>query len=120
MAIGMSPEEFWHGDPRFAKAYREAEKIRRDNRYMAEWRTGIYMYEALLSASNAFREVSKGIDHKYPQSPLFSTDPQKEETEEDKSRAAMEKNKANFKALAERINQRLREKQEAEKEEGDK
>lgn len=109
IAIGMSPHEFWHGDPKLAKAYREAERIRRDNRYLSEWRAGRYVYEALLSASPAFREISKGIEHDYPKEPLFSTAPRKGASVEDENKARMEKNKAAFMAMAEKLNAELAE-----------
>ena len=105
----MSSEEFWHGDPKLAIAYREAERIKRDNRYLAEWRAGVYVFEALLTASPAFREISKGIDHQYPTKPIFSATPEKEMTEEDREKAQMEKNKAAFMAMAEKLNAELAE-----------
>lgn len=109
----MSSEEFWHGDPKVAVAYREAEKIKRDNRYLAEWRAGVYFFEALLTASPAFREISKGIDHQYPTKPIFSAVPEKEMSEEDKRKAQMEKNKAAFMAMAEKFNAEFAERQAA-------
>ena len=112
LAIGMSSEEFWHGDPRLARAYREAERIRRDNRYLAEWRYGVYVYEALLTASPAFREISKGVKHEYPKEPLFSATPPKEMSQEEKDKALMEKNKAVFMAMAEKLNAEFAERNE--------
>ena len=109
----MSSEEFWHGQPKLATAYREAERIRRDNRYLSEWRAGVYVYEALLTASPAFREISKGINHDYPQKPLFSSVPEKGPSEEDKMKDQMEKNKAAFMAMAEKLNAELAERQAA-------
>lgn len=100
----MSSEEFWHGDPRLVGAYREAERIKRDNRYLAEWRTGVYVYEALVTASPAFREISKGIKHDYPEEPLFTARPPKEISQEEKDMALMERNKAVFLAMAEKFN----------------
>ena len=109
----MSSEEFWHGNPKLAIAYREAERIKRDNRYLAEWRAGVYTFEALLTASPAFREISKGIDHQYPTKPIFSTTPAKEPSEEDKRREQMEKNKAAFMAMAEKFNAEFAERRAA-------
>lgn len=102
--MGMSNDEFWHGNPKLAIAYREAERIKRDNRYLAEWRAGVYMLEALLTASPAFREISKGIDHQYPTKPIFSTTPVKEPSDEDRWREQMERSKAAFMAMAEKFN----------------
>lgn len=109
----MSPEEFWHGHPKLAEAYREAELARRDNRFYSEWRQGLYVLQALLSAAPAYREWTKGAEHEYPKEPLFSTRPAKAETEEDRERALMEQNKARFIAMAEKLNAELAERRAA-------
>ena len=103
-AIGMSSEEFWHGHPRLAESYREAERIRRDNRAWAEWRAGIYAYQALLTASPAFRDFGKGIEHEYPKQPITLASPEERLSEEDKARMRMEENKAAFMAMANKFN----------------
>lgn len=110
LAVGMSAEEFWNGEPKLAEAYREAEKIRRENRYLAEWRAGVYVFEALCAASPAFRELSKGVEHEYPSSPIFSVSSHAVMTEEEKNKARMDKNKAAFLAMAEKLNAKLVEK----------
>ena len=109
----MSAEEFWHGKPRLAVAYRDAEKIRRENRYLSEWRQGIYTFEALVTASPAFREMSKGVEHSYPSKPLFSTHSQ-EERKEQEEMERMEKNMAVFMAMANKFNEELSQKQSEE------
>jgi hypothetical protein len=103
----MTAEEFWHGDPRLAPAYREAYRIRFDNRRWAEWRVGAYVREALLAASPAFRELSKGIDHAYPELPFGGETP--EEREERKRREQMELNIQRFREMAAKANQKLAE-----------
>ena len=102
----MSADEFWHGNPRLAEAYREAEEIRRDNRDLSQWLEGRYVYEALLAASPAFREISKGINHPYPAKPLLF-DEEAGLTEEQKQKRAMEKNKATFLEMMTRVNQKF-------------
>lgn len=108
----MSSEEFWHGDLKLAVAYREAEKIRRENRYLAEWRSGIYVREALLSASPAFREFSKGIEAAYPEQPLFTTR-DAIDVEEEKNRREMLKMRARFEEMAKVFNQKFAKQQES-------
>ena len=103
----MSSEEFWHGEPKLAEAYRKAYRVRLDNRMWAEWRAGWYVREALLSASPAFRELSKGIDHDYPETPLGWESP--EEAEERKRRERMERNIQLFQQMAARANEKLAE-----------
>lgn len=104
----MSAEEFWHGKPKLAVAYREAERIRRDNRFQAEWRAGIYTFQALLAAAPALKAFTKAEEHEYPREPIFSTTAQPV-SQEDREKAQMEKGKAAFMAMANRINAKLAE-----------
>lgn len=105
----MTSDEFWHGDFRLAGAYREADRIRRCNRYAAEWREGVYMFEALLTASPAFRELSRGLEHEYPSEPIFSA--MTAEEREARDRADEERRAAEavarFERLAARANMEL-------------
>lgn len=109
LAIGMSAEEFWHGDVRLAESYREAMKIRRDNKLYDEWRQGVYVLEALVTASPAFREFGKGVEHDYPSEPIFSSPERRKEIEEEKEKVQMEKMLAKFGARVVDINQSIKE-----------
>lgn len=54
---GMTYEQFWHGDPWLAKAYREAYVERRKAENNRDWLSGRYFFDALsISLSNAFRK----------------------------------------------------------------
>lgn len=105
--MGMPSEEFWHGRPALVKAYRKAMDERRAEAYRSEWRQGIYVMEALLSASAAFREFSRGIEHEYPEQPLFSTEHDKEAAEEARDKRKMERMKALFGARVAKVNMRF-------------
>lgn len=94
LAMGMSNDEFWHGDAKLAIAYREADEIRRDNQLYAEMRAGRYVYEALLAASPAFREWSKGIEYEYPTEPVYMLSKGSNERLIQQEKAAMNRNKA--------------------------
>lgn len=63
LAIGMTAEEFWHGEPRLARAYREADLMRREREAIAEWRQGAYVLRAIASALSSRSQ--------YPEEPLF-------------------------------------------------
>lgn len=110
ISIGMTPDEFWHGPPILATAYRRAYKIKQENalnqELNREWRQGMYFYEALLAASPAFREFSKGINHDYPKEPLFSPESSEKESI-DPAKAEMELMKAKFEAMAIAANKKL-------------
>lgn len=107
LAIGMTAEEFWHGDLRLCKAYREAYAVKVENKYVSEWRMGVYVFEALKSAANAYREFGKVEDHPFPDKPIFSTERSKEIIKEQEEKARMEKNKAAFEAFAAAFNARF-------------
>lgn len=106
----MSAEEFWHGDPKLVSAYREAEKIRWENKYVEEWRQGLYVFEALKAAAPAYREFSKGKGTPYPKEPLFAVS-KKHIGDENKERAEMEKQKAALKQMVENFNAKFAEKE---------
>ncbi len=97
----MSAEEFWHGEPQLAVSYREAEKLKREMRYVAEWRAGYYVYRAVAA------NLSK--DSEYPSEPLFSAVLDDEQAKEQKEKATMEKMMTMFTARAASINKKLAE-----------
>lgn len=55
LAMGMSYDEFWRGPSSLAKAYREAEELRRQQEEWARWRQGAYIYDALLRVAPVMR-----------------------------------------------------------------
>lgn len=55
----MSPDEYWHGSPELVKAYREAFKIRKEERNWEMWLQGWYIYQALLAALSHLDKKSK-------------------------------------------------------------
>lgn len=105
MAMGMTYEQFWLGEPEIAKAYREADQIRRRRMNEQLWLEGIYMAEALsATVGNMF---SKGQKHQYPQEPLPITAAEQEERRERERQAKMERIKAKFVAKALAVNARM-------------
>ena len=51
----MTNEEFWYEQPRLAKAFREAQKLRNDKLNQQLWLQGLYNYDAFsVVVSNAF------------------------------------------------------------------
>jgi hypothetical protein len=99
--MGMSAEEFWHGDPRLAASYREAERIRRDNRSLAEWREGAYVYRAVVAA------LSDKEEARYPSEPMFQAGGGDGPARERAERARMENMLSRFEARAAGINAKL-------------
>ena len=87
-----------------AIAYREAAEIAAENRYVAEWRVGVYVQEALISASKFFHEWSKGVDVPYPPRPLFGKYSDAMQKQEDRDREVMNKNIRNFMVMMKAAN----------------
>lgn len=51
MAMGMTYDEFWNGEPERVRYYREAEEIRQKKRDYDLWLQGRYIYDALCAVS---------------------------------------------------------------------
>ena len=51
----MTYDQFWNQDVCLVKAYREADKIKRDLRNQDMWLQGAYIYEAILDAAPVLR-----------------------------------------------------------------
>lgn len=99
----MSAEEFWEGDPRLVVAYRKAERIRRENRYLAEWRAGVYVGKAVGAVLSE--------KAKYPDRPIFSVEQDEQTEREGRERARMEEMMRRFAVMAAGVNRRMAAKQ---------
>lgn len=95
----MSAEEFWHGDPRLVVAYRQADRLRRESRYIAEWREGLYVGKAVGAV------LSKEAE--YPPEPLFSLMRDDDAVREQRERAKMESMLKRFGAMASSANRKM-------------
>lgn len=98
MAIGMTAEEYWEGDPHLAPFYYKAYKLRFDMQNQQAWLQGLYNFNAVsLALANAFSKRT----HKYPDKPFEFGKTEIEKTEED---AQKERDKAieAFKAMRKR------------------
>lgn len=93
LSIGMTADEFWHGDVHLAKAYREAYKLRRKDENFNLWLQGRYIYEALCCASPLFRSFGKGTikAHDYADKPYDLYEEDRKKTEETKERVHQQK-----------------------------
>ena len=70
LAIGMSVEEYWCASPRLAVYYREAHKLRIEQRNQELWLQGLYNFNAFGTVlANAF--AKKGASkHHYLEKPI--------------------------------------------------
>ena len=104
LAIGMTYEQFWEGEPRLAKAYREADEIRRKRQNQMLWLEGIYMSEALSATVGNMFSKNK---HPYPSEPLPITAEEQADRQEREKQARMERIKASFMSRALRMNTKM-------------
>ena len=73
MAMGMTYDEFWNGEPERVRYYREAEEIRQKKRDYDLWLQGRYIYDALCAVSPILHAFAKNgtqpenyLDEPYP------------------------------------------------------
>lgn len=73
MAIGMTYEQYWYGDPLMVRAFYEADKIRKEREDYEAWLHGLYVLNALnASVGNMFRKSGQPV--KYPTEPFSVTE----------------------------------------------
>lgn len=80
MAIGVSCDEFWHGDYTRLEHYQKAHETKNEMRNQEMWMQGLYIFDAVsIAMSNALRKSGK--PESYIKKP-YDLKP-KEKTEED-------------------------------------
>ena len=89
LALGMSAEEYWDGDPWWAKSYRDAEKLKAEKMNRELWLQGMYFYDALCKVSPILHAFAKSgtKPSPYPEEPYALTrkeDKAREETKAEK------------------------------------
>ncbi len=92
LAMGMTTEEYWRGNPSLVRAYRKAYKIKLDNQEWARWRSGMYFYTTMLAVAPVLKPFTKG-DVKpgdYPEEPFPITEEDVRKREEEHERRNME------------------------------
>ena len=106
LSLGMTWDQFWDGDNTMVKYYREAEKIRVENRNTEMWMQGAYIYKVL----EAFAPILPAFPKKdakpgnYLSSPIPFTDRLQQEQKERENKIKSEKDIGAMKSWMERIN----------------
>ena len=99
LSIGMTPEQYWDGDPLLAKYYRQADEIKQQRRNQELWLQGMYIYEALCDVAPVLQAFAKKgtkpipyLDHPYSLTTKEREDEKKlqEKREREKARRYME------------------------------
>ena len=94
LSIGMSPEQYWDGDPMLAKYYRKADELSRKRRNEELWLQGMYIYEALCDVAPVFHAFAKKGTKPTPYSDHPYALSQSDRVEEKKIREKQEREKA--------------------------
>ena len=96
MAMGMSYEQYWYGDPQMVQAYYRAEKLRQKKADEQAWWLGVYVQKALLSTvGNAFLDRGE-TPYEYPDVPLL----QEKDRERDEAKRQREEERERLKLVA--------------------
>lgn len=86
MAMGMSYQEYWHGDPGLTKYYRAACKKRHEEQNHFAWLQGLYVCAAVGTVVDSALSKKGSSKVKYPDKPLdIFKQPQKAEAPKDNS-----------------------------------
>ena len=59
LSVGMTPQDFWHGDPELVRIYRSADELRVRRADSIAWLQGMYVYEAIWDVAPILRPLSK-------------------------------------------------------------
>ena len=105
IVMGMTYQQFWHGQAWLAKAYRDAYEMQQKNAEWDRWRQGAYFYDALLRVAPVMRasfSKTKVEPGKYPEEPWPLTAKEAQEREEAKRRRTFEQMLAKMNAESER------------------
>ena len=91
MAIGMTYEQYWYGDPLMVRAYYKAYKLKREQIDEESWLNGMYVFKALdATVGNMFRKQGQS-PAEYPREPVLLS--KKKEEAERKNREKTEREK---------------------------
>lgn len=109
MSIGMTYDEFWHGDVSMVRAYRKAQELRDKRKNQELWLQGMYVYEAIYDVAPILHAFAKKgtKPEPYAKEPYPITEADVREREEREARIRQERIKAEFAAFAERMRKKM-------------
>lgn len=107
LSLGMTYEEYWHGDTSLVKAYRKAYELKLENDNTLLWLEGRYIYEVLCDVAplyHAFAKNPKPADYLDKPFPLNTESGKKRKEDEEKKR--FDDFMADMKAWAKKVNEK--------------
>ena len=110
LSIGMTPDQYWNGDPDWARPFRRADEMRTERKNQELWLQGMYFYEAICDASPILHDFAKKGTKPYPyvDKPYPITEKQHKRNEIDKEKAKFEKGKKLMEAFMKANNSRFK------------
>ena len=110
LSIGMTPKEYWEGDPELAKHYRKADEIRLERKNQELWLQGMYIYEAICDASPILHAFAKKgtKPHPYAERPYPISEKQSERAVVEKEKAVHDKGKKFMEAFMKANNSKFK------------
>ena len=110
LAIGMTPEQYWEGDPALAKYYRKADEIKLERQNQALWLQGMYIYEAICDVSPILQAFAKKGSKPFPYTdkPYPLNDKQRKRDKVEKEKAVSDKGKKFMEAFMKLNNSRFK------------
>ena len=109
LLVGMTPEQYWDGDPSLTRYYRKADEMRqkRENEHM--WLQGMYIYEALCDVSPILHAFAKrGVKPvPYPSRPYSLTNKERDEERKLAEKKARDKAKRYMESMMAKTNKRF-------------
>lgn len=111
MAMGMTYEEYWDGDCDMAPAYREAYRLKQEEKNREAWLQGMYVYEAICDASPILHAFARPGTRAHP----YAKEPypyvKKRKTQAEKNAEKMQNAVDYMQKMAARFNQSFEKKQ---------
>ena len=97
----MTADQYWNGDPEWARAFRRADEIRLERRNQELWLQGMYVYEAICDASPILHDFAKKGTRPIPyvEKPYPITEKQQARTKVEKGKATFDKGKKMMEAF---------------------
>lgn len=108
LSIGMSPSDFWDGDPDYAVHYRKADDLKRSRASYDAWLQGRYIYDILVSVAPLYRfGIKNPKAHPYYEKPIPVTEESIEREEAEREQRVMNKGLQKMFSLTVKVNQRF-------------
>ena len=109
LSIGMTPEQYWDGDPLLAKYYRQADELKRNRKNQELWLQGMYIYEALCDVAPVLQAfANKGTKPApYTDHPYSLTTKEREDEKKQREKRDREKAKRYMEAQMAKLNKRF-------------